>query len=69
VERRPVQRQELRLVVLPVKLGQSEPVKPELTPHQALRVLDRHFAQRPWEARGEIEAALTRLWTLVIEGK
>ena len=41
-----------------------------LSPHAALRVLDRYFAQHPRDGQSmEIKAAMDRLWTLVIEGK
>ena len=45
----------------------GDSANPELTPHVALRVLDRYFATH--EPSKETEQALTRLWTLVIEGK
>jgi hypothetical protein len=47
-----------------ISVGAVEPV---LSPHAALRVLDRYFATHT--STKETEQALTRLWTLVIEGK
>lgn len=40
----------------------------QITPHAALRVLDRFFATSTRET-ADTKAAMNRLWTLVIEGR